>query len=159
LPSNGVPVVRTHREPLINEQGIFGFRIERLVDIDINTAAKYLPEIEKAIDDIHRSGVVRHDISLSNLMLNHEEFIRVIYFGRAGYIGEEVPSYKNKGIKPPANAIFSVDSDKNALKETIGMFSSPKGDLIPRLTILRYYYYYLTLIGWCSHAELLSYTI
>jgi hypothetical protein len=47
LSSNKVPVVRTHREPLVDEQGIFGFRMERLVDIDLSNAAEYIHEIEK----------------------------------------------------------------------------------------------------------------
>ena len=126
LSSNGVPVVRTHQEPLIDEQGIFGFKMERLVDIDLNTAAKYIPDITKAIDEIHQSGVVHYDISPSNLMLNHEGLIRVIDFGRAGHIGEEIPSHKKKGIKLLANATFSIDADENAVKETMGKFASLK---------------------------------
>ena len=75
-----------------------------------------------AVAGIHQSSVVHHDISPSNLVLDHEKFIRVIDFGRAGYIGEGVPSHM-KDIKSPANAIFSIGSNKNALKETIGIFT------------------------------------
>ncbi|KFZ02471.1 hypothetical protein V500_00183 [Pseudogymnoascus sp. VKM F-4518 (FW-2643)] len=120
LSSNEVPVVRTHREPLVDEQGIFGFRMERLVDIDLANAAEYIHEIEKAIEEVHRGGVVHHDISPSNLMLNQEGFITVIDFGRAGYIGQEVPEV----FRAKENEIFSVDSDNNALKRIIGMLST-----------------------------------
>lgn len=103
--------------------------MERLVDIDIDDATKYTPEIEEAFDAIHGSGVAHYNISPSNVLLNHEQFITIIDFGRAGYIGEEVPSHKRKGIKSTEKAVFSVDSDKRALRETIGMFSSPMDEL------------------------------
>jgi serine/threonine protein kinase len=138
LSSIGVPVVRTHREPLTDEEGIFGFRMERLDDIDLNAAAKYIPDIETAINKIHQSGVVHHDISPSNIMLDQEGCIRIIDFGRAGYIGDNIPPYKNKGIKLLANATFSIDADKNSLKETISMFICPKGDLTLTLITNRY---------------------
>ena len=102
--------------------------MERLVDIDLNTAVKYILDITKAIDEIYQRGVVHYDISLNNLMPSHEGLIRVIDFGRAGYIGEEVLSYKIKGIKPPANTAFSIDADENALKEAIGMFTTLKSN-------------------------------
>ncbi len=109
--SNGVPVVHTHHEPLSDEQGVFGFRMERLVDIDLYNATPYIPEIAKSIENIHRSGVVRYDIGPSNIMLDSERTTTFIDFGRAGYIGQKVPSYKSKGKKPPVNESFSVNSD------------------------------------------------
>lgn len=63
---------------------------------------------------------MHHDISPSNLLLNQERFITVIDFGRAGYIGQEVPEV----FRAKENEIFSVDSDNNALKKIIGMLST-----------------------------------
>jgi len=117
LSSNGVPVVGTHHEPLSDEQGIFGFRMERLVDIDLDNATPYIPEIARAIENIHRNGVVHYDIGPSNIMLDSERTITFIDFGRAGYIGQKVPSYKSKDNRTPVNETFSVTSDDNALKK------------------------------------------
>ncbi|KAH8600122.1 hypothetical protein B0O99DRAFT_590525 [Bisporella sp. PMI_857] len=72
-----------------------------------------------AIDKVHQGRIVHYDISPSNLMLDNKGSIRVIDFGRAGYIGEDVPLCKYKGIMSPTNAVYSIGSDKNVLKETI----------------------------------------
>ena len=123
LSSRGVPIVRTHQQPLNDEKGIFGFRMEMLADIDLETAADYIPDIEQAINDIHRCGIVLQDISPSNIMLNQHKRITLIDFGRAGYIGKKIPSCKSIGIKPTTK-VFSMDADRLALDKTIGMFGT-----------------------------------
>lgn len=89
-----IPVVRVQQEPLTDEQGIFGFIIS---NIDIDNAAEYMSEIANAFKEVHRSGVVHHDISPSNIMLNKKGLVTIIDFGRAGHIGQEVPSIKAVG--------------------------------------------------------------
>ncbi|KFY25146.1 hypothetical protein V493_04810 [Pseudogymnoascus sp. VKM F-4281 (FW-2241)] len=121
LSSKDVPVVCVHEEPLTDEHGIFGFRMERLSDINIGNAADYISEIALAFAEVHRNGVVHHDISPSNIMLNQKGKITIIDFGRAGYIGQEVPSIKTVG-KPKENAIYSVESDNDSLEKVNGMY-------------------------------------
>ncbi|CAM5999887.1 unnamed protein product [Sphagnum balticum] len=62
--------IRTHREPFVDDQGMFAFRIERLVDIDLDTGAEHRLEIQRAIEAIYRHNVVHNDIDPSNIMLN-----------------------------------------------------------------------------------------
>jgi serine/threonine protein kinase len=121
LSPKDIPVVRIHQEPLTDEEGIFGFRMERLSNMDINTAAEYIPEVARAFEEMHRSGVVHHDISPSNIMLNQEGQVTIIDFGRAGYIGQEVPSIKAVG-KPKENEIYSVESDNASLERVNGIY-------------------------------------
>lgn len=83
LSSKDIPVVRVQQEPLTDEQGIFGFRMERLSNIDIDNAAEYISEIAKAFEEVHQSGVVHNDISPSNIMLNQKGLVTIIDFGRA----------------------------------------------------------------------------
>jgi serine/threonine protein kinase len=82
--------------------------MERLVEIDIQAAENHIPDVEKAIASIHRRGIVHHDISPSNIMLNQEGLITIIDFGRAGYAGEEIPPHKTIGNEPTTN-VFSVN--------------------------------------------------
>lgn len=121
LSSKDIPVVRVHQEPLADEYGIFGFRMERLSKIDIENATKYMSETEKAIEEVHRNGVVHHDIHPSNIMLNKEGIVTIIDFGRAGYIGQEVPALKSIG-KPKKKEIYSVESDHVSLEWVNGMY-------------------------------------
>ncbi|OBT87950.1 hypothetical protein VE02_04530 [Pseudogymnoascus sp. 03VT05] len=121
LSSKDIPVVRVHQEPLTDEQGIFGFRMERLFKIEMDNAADYIPEIAKAFGEVHQSGVVHHDISPSNIMLNQKGQVTIIGFGRAGYIGQEVPSIKAVG-KPKEKEIYSVESDNASLERVNGIF-------------------------------------
>lgn len=127
-----LPVVRIHQEPLTDEQGIFGFRMEILSKIEMDSAAKYMPGIEKAFEELHRSGVVHHDISPSNIMLNQKGQVTIIDFGRAGYIGQEVPSIKAVG-KPKEKEIYSVESDNVSLERVNGMYWFQR-QLFQRLT-------------------------
>jgi serine/threonine protein kinase len=124
LSSHNIPVVRTHQQPLIDENGVFGFRMERLIDLNMETAANYIPNIRKAVDDVHRCGIVHHNLSRSNIMLNQQGLITLIDFGRAGYAGEKIPSCKRVGRKPATPEVFSKSSDLQELDRTIGMFGS-----------------------------------
>ena len=121
LSLHGRPVVRTHQQPLVDEDGIFGFRMERLIGINSETAAQYIPEIEKAIDSIHQCGVVVHDISPGNIMLNQQGCVTIIDFGRAGHAGETIPPWKTIRTKTTIDEVFSVDADRLALGKTAGM--------------------------------------
>lgn len=121
LTSKDIPIIRVHQEPLTDEQGIFGFRMERLSNIDINNAADYISEVAKAFKEVHRSGVVHHDISPSNIMLNHKGLVTIIDFGRARYIRQEVPSIKSVG-KPKEKEIYSIESNNDSLERVNSMY-------------------------------------
>ena len=122
LSTHGLPVVRSCSEPLVDEEGIFGYRMEKLIDIDMDNATKYVPEIEEAVAAIHSVGVALYDISPSNIMLDMQGRITMIDFGRAGYIGEEIPSCKVIGTDPTTK-VFSPQLDSLALNSVIGMLN------------------------------------
>jgi serine/threonine protein kinase len=133
LASHNTPAVRTHPQPLTDENGVFGFRMERLVDINIEIASDYISDIENAINAIHQCGVVLHDISSSNIMLNQLGYITIIGFGRAGYVGEIIPSCKTLGVKP-LKEVFSVNADRVAMSRTIRMYG-PFKTILLQLTL------------------------
>jgi serine/threonine protein kinase len=139
LSAKRVPVVRTYDKPLSDEKGIFGFRMERLFEIDLDTAARYIPKIEIAVQDIHRCGVVHRDISPSNLMLNRAGAIVMLDFSRARYDGKELPSYHpNRKIATRRN-VFVKDEDNQKLEKVVGMLDPITIKIITfELTAFRY---------------------
>jgi hypothetical protein len=52
LSSKQSPAVQVCEEPLIDETGVFGYRMELLSEIDIDVATKYIPEVENAFQAI-----------------------------------------------------------------------------------------------------------
>jgi len=45
LSAHDLPVVRTYSEHLVDEEGIFGYRMQKLVNINMDNAAEYVPDI------------------------------------------------------------------------------------------------------------------
>ena len=118
LASCGSPVVSVHPEPLVDAQGIFGFRMEELFDIKIASRRTYTTTVASVIAKIHQNGVIHFDLSPSNLMKDKEGRLTVIDFGRAGYLGDDIPPDKRR---PGSNrATYSTEQDINALKWVLG---------------------------------------
>ncbi len=112
---NTQPVVRVQEEPISDEDGLFGFHMQKLYKINTVELAKRLDELEDAIKRVHEAGIAINDISISNVMLDAQDKITLIDFGFAGRIGEEVPSFF-----PPwksRRALFSVETDNEAFEE------------------------------------------
>lgn len=135
LATHNAPVVRTHPQPLVDECGIFGFRMEELIEISNKTSKDYSLEIKRAVDSIHHCGIALHDISPSNIMLNKKDHVTMIDFGRAGYIGQSIPPYKSIGLKPTITD-FSISADTIALDRTLGM-RNPSGILYKLIFMLQ----------------------
>lgn len=123
LATYNAPAVRTHPQPLVDEHGLFGFRMEKLTEICSETAGDYIREIENAVNSIHQCGVALHNISPSNIMLDRQEHVTIIDFGRAGYLGDNIPAHKAIGLKPTEDT-FPISADRIALDRTIGIPNS-----------------------------------
>ncbi|KAI9809843.1 MAG: hypothetical protein M1825_000276 [Sarcosagium campestre] len=132
LASKDLPIVRIHADPLVDEEGIFGFRMEELFPIDVEGAAKYSSEITKAIREINRHGVVHYDIQPCNIMQNKEGLITIIDFGRAGFVGQVIPAERIVGFPTsdePEKEIYTIESDLKSLKWVLSYFEN-KGSFV-----------------------------
>lgn len=112
---NTQPVVRLQEEPVSDENGLFGFHMQKLYKINTVELAERLDELEDAVKRVHEAGIAINDVSISNIMLDAQDKITLINFGFAGRIGEEVPSFL-----PPwksRRALFSVETDNEAFDE------------------------------------------
>jgi predicted Ser/Thr protein kinase len=119
--ADGGPVVRVHSDPLQDDDGIFGFRMEKLNKLDLDTAANHISQIENAFKRLHRRDIVHNDISPSNIMLNGKGRITIIDFGRAGRAGTVIPAYKTNNFD---GRTFAVEKDRLDVARVIGTLSS-----------------------------------
>lgn len=117
------PVPKTDPEPLGDDDGIFGFRMEKLHPIAGPHCLEYFNEVERAIRKVHESGVAHNDLSPSNIMLNKDRRVTIIGFGRAGFAGEIVPSYE-KGELKRGNLTYSLSLDLDWLAKLHGKITT-----------------------------------
>ncbi|KAI4129293.1 MAG: hypothetical protein LQ338_002302 [Usnochroma carphineum] len=114
---DSLPVVRVQGEPISDEHGLFGFRMQELYRINVAELAERLDELEETITTVHRAGIVINDVSISNVMRDAEDNIRLIDFGFAGRIGCEIPVYF-----PPwksRQSLFSIETDMKDFEEIL----------------------------------------
>jgi len=103
-------VVRVHPEPLVDKDGIFGFRMEWLLPI---TERECQADILRSLEGIHKTGIVHNDLHLGNVMRTKKDKIVMIDLGRSGRVGSKMPQEK----RPPwfHNEVYSFDADNIAL--------------------------------------------
>lgn len=123
--SPGIPVAQIHPRLLEDDDGIFGFRMEKLNDVAVEDMATHLDEIKGAVSQLHHAGVIHYDLSPSNIMLNMSGHVTLIDFGRAGYIGDRIPLTKEKGAKPSGESIYDASWDFHSLRKLDGEFGVP----------------------------------
>jgi hypothetical protein len=87
-----LPIVQIDAFPLKDEDGIFGFRMEKLFKIKAKDFPQHSRAITEAVHRIHKKGKVHTDLSISNIMLDNARNIRVIDFGHAGNIDKPLPA-------------------------------------------------------------------
>jgi serine/threonine protein kinase len=83
-------VVKIHDVALVDDQGIFGFRMEKLLEIPTEDRPKYICQIQEAVGQVHNAGVAHCDLTFSNIMMKNNR-VKLIDFGLSGTLGETLP--------------------------------------------------------------------
>jgi tRNA A-37 threonylcarbamoyl transferase component Bud32 len=109
-----LPIPKVDEHPLLDDQGIYGYRLEHLFCLEKNELLQRLPEIRQAVQQLHEAGFSHGDLSQSNVMKNKGGAIVLIDFGYAGKIGTQVPSSVPRWVYE--NAVVTVDADLQALE-------------------------------------------
>jgi tRNA A-37 threonylcarbamoyl transferase component Bud32 len=109
-----LPIPKVDDNPLLDNQGIFGYRLEHLFCLEKNELLRHLPEVREAVQQLHEAGFSHGDLSQSNIMKNKEGGIVLIDFGYAGKTGTQAPSSVPQRVYE--DAVVTVEADQQALE-------------------------------------------
>ncbi|KJZ70777.1 hypothetical protein HIM_09827 [Hirsutella minnesotensis 3608] len=119
-----IVVPRTHPDPLRDDEGIFGFRMERLQKIPWGHSLSCLPALRKAVQQLHQARVIHFDLSPNNCMVNKYGNLIIIDFGRGGLIDNPVPLHKQKGPKRNSEMRYSIEQDLEGIERLKGTLNT-----------------------------------
>jgi hypothetical protein len=109
-----LPIPKVDEHPLLDDQGIFGYRLEYLFCLEKHELLRRLSEVKTAVQQLHKAGYPHGDLSQSNIMKNKEGAILLIDFGCAGKIGTQASSSVPHWVY--GDAVVTVDADLRALE-------------------------------------------
>lgn len=108
-----LPVVRIRGQALVDSQGIFAFRLQKLQEWD--ATADLSRSIRAVAKALHKRGISHNDLRRPNL-LRDGQFPALIDFDRAGFIGSSVPTCVMSSSRK-----FSVNEDIKAMRHFGGL--------------------------------------
>lgn len=88
-----LPVPRFCSQPLIDSDGIYGYRMERLYQLDFDQLPQYHEAVKDALHQVHNAGFSVGDLHPGNAMLNEKDELIFIDLAHAGKVGETIPAY------------------------------------------------------------------
>jgi hypothetical protein len=114
LSSQDLPIVRVYEPACKDENGLFGFRMEKLHKISPDRIPHHYEDIERAVHQLHKKNYVHADLTISNIMADDQGQIRLVDFGHAGKLGDPLPHDHPRRVFEKWQA-FELDIDLIAL--------------------------------------------
>jgi serine/threonine protein kinase len=108
-------VAQVEDQPLEDQDGVFGFRLERLNHVEPEDLRKRIREVEGLLDSLHKAGYCHGDCSPSNIMQNQKGRLVFIDLGFAGPLGDNVPEGFSKLLFP--GGLFTANVDRERVEE------------------------------------------
>jgi serine/threonine protein kinase len=105
-------VAQVADEPLADEDGIFGFRLERLYYVELEDLQRRFKEVSGLLETLHDAGYCHGDCSFSNIMQNKEGRLVLIDLAFAGRLGSEIPEGFPKHLFRRVPYTTNVDLDR-----------------------------------------------
>lgn len=84
-----LPVPSFGNEPLIDDEGIFGYRMELLSPIDFSDLGAVSDDLKAIIDRVHDCGFSHGDLNPSNIMRNGSGSLVIIDPSFSGPLGQQ----------------------------------------------------------------------
>jgi serine/threonine protein kinase len=115
-------VAKTSSEPLTDEEGILGFRLEFLEKVSMEEATARKEEILTLLAELHRAGYCHGDPQFRNVMKRKDGELVLIDFGYAGALGEEVPDHVPRYMN--RSRVYRAQPDLDHVERFMGPYST-----------------------------------
>lgn len=106
-------VAKISAEPLKDQEGIFGFRLERLHKMTKEETTSRKGEIRSLLEQLHQAGYCHGDVHFCNIMKRSNEELVLIDFAYSGALGQSVPDHVPKYMHP--TRVYQVETDLERL--------------------------------------------
>lgn len=108
--------VQTDTQCLLDRDGVFAYRMERLETMPRHEILQRYAEIRVLLARLHTAGYVHGDFHPSNIMKTPNQELRLIDFGQGGQIGDKLPP-ENLWRTWKGETLFSPKIDRIQLDE------------------------------------------
>jgi hypothetical protein len=102
-------VAKISPEPLMDAEGIFGFRLELLDQVEKEETTMRKEEIKIILVELHQVGYCHGDVQFRNVMKRKNGDLVLIDFAYAGALGEPVPDHVPRYMHP--SRVYRVEAD------------------------------------------------
>ncbi|KAM0717011.1 hypothetical protein Q7P37_006863 [Cladosporium fusiforme] len=123
-------VANTSDEPLMDENGVFGFRMEHLEGIAFDDLMTRRSDIETLLGKLHGAGFCHGDFSFSNIMQRKDGTLVLIDFGFAGLLGDTIPDDFPRYLYP--DRCFTASIDQERIEHVFGWVLQRANDVAGR---------------------------
>lgn len=110
-----IPVPEFDPTPLVDVEGIYGYRMEKLLPLDFKNLVSVAKELRHIVDRLHECGLSHGDLNPSNVMRDKSGRLVLIDPSFSGKLGEptpgHIPSWQYEG------SVFSTTTDDKYLQQ------------------------------------------
>lgn len=108
-------VAQVADQPLKDENGFFGFRLELLQRVELEDLQIWFAEVESLVDSLRAAGWCHGDCSPGKIMRKREGKLVLIDLAFAGRLGSEVPEGCSRRMFP--GGVWTVDVDRERIEK------------------------------------------
>jgi hypothetical protein len=105
-------VAQVAGEPLADQDGVFGFRLELLHRVELEELQMRFQEVERLLDALHDAGYCHGDCSFSNIMQNQDGKLILIDLAFAGPLGSDIPEEFPKHLFSGSRYTANIDRER-----------------------------------------------
>ena len=110
---HALPVPSVGDEPLIDDEGMFGYRMELLFPIDFSDLNAISRPLRNIVSRLHNCRFSHGDLNPSNIMRNGQGGLVLIDPSLSGQLGQQVPDFIPQSQYE--STVFDTTTDENYL--------------------------------------------
>jgi len=109
-----LPIPKFSPEPLIDADGLYGYRMEALERTTTSKWGSYAPEIKLLVERMHQQGFAHGDLLPNNAMKNQQGDLVLIDFTFSGVLGTAIPDHIPREVFH--SDVFHAQADEDMLR-------------------------------------------